>query len=404
MRILMLAQFYPPLMGGIERHVQALARALAGRGHQVSVATLWHAGLAAQEQIDGVRIHRLRGTIQRLSFLFTGDRQHSPPLADPGVTRALARLLAREQPDLVHAHDWMVRSFLPLKRPSGPRLVRTLHDCELTCAQMRFMYRDETLCPGPSDQRCRECCRHHYGRFKGAFTLTGNRMAAPLERERVDAYIPVSRAIAAANGLDPDAPDVHVIPNFVPDDVADVPWTFDERLNALPRDPFILQVGDLARDKGIEVLLAAYAGLPDRPPLVLIGRRLPESPRELPPGVTVIEGLPHALVMETWKRSLFATVPSTCLDASPTVTLEAMACSRAVIGSRIGGIVDQIVDGETGYLVPPGDVEALREAMARLIANPGLRKRLGTTGRERVRAFQAGAVVGRIEEVYGIRN
>lgn len=404
MRILMLTQFYPPLMGGIERHVQALSRELAARGHEVWVATLLHRGLAAVEQADGVHIRRLRGSAQRLPFLFTADRQHAPPLADPEITLGLQNLLNQFRPEVVHAHDWMVRSFLPLKRRRGPRLVRTLHDCELTCAQMRFMYRDAELCPGPSLTRCLDCCAHHYGPLRGTVTCLGNWITAPTERRRVDAFIPVSRAIGRANHLDPTAANVHVIPNFVPDEIAAGAEVQDERLSALPREKFILQVGDLTRDKGIHVLLEAYAGLSSPPPLVLIGRRLPETPRDLPAGVTILESLPHALVMQAWKRSLFATVPSLCMDASPTVTLEAMACGRAVIGSNIGGIADQIVDGETGLLVRPGDVEGLRQAMARLIADADLRQRMERAARERVRSFQAGQVVGRIEEVYGIRH
>ena len=162
----------------------------------------------------------------------------------------------------------------------------------------------------------------------------------------------------------------------------------------------VLQVGDLALDKGINVLLEAYRGLESAPPLVLIGRRLPESPTDLPPNVTLINGLPHKAVMQAWQRSMFGTVPSTCLDASPTVTLEAMACGKPVIGSNIGGIPDQIVDGETGLLVPPGDAGALRAAMMRLITDEKLRGRMGAAAKLRVDSFRASNVVRQIEEMY----
>lgn len=395
----MLAQFYPPLMGGIERHVQNLGRALVKRGHQVSVATLWHAPLPEFEILEGVRIHRLRGTLQRMTALFTTDRQHSPPFPDPEITLALSDLLKKEQPEIVHAHDWMVRSFLPLKRRSGLALVRTLHDCELACAQMRYMYLDEQLCSGPTLRRCTNCATHHYGPLKGPVTLYANFGMSALEKQLVDVFIPVSRAVADANQLYVTQPFVQVTPNFVPEEVA------DETDISLPGDPlpaadFILQVGDLVPDKGIEILLQAYARLADPPPLVLIGRRTPRSPSELPAGVILIESLPHGWIMEAWRRCIFGTVASTCLDASPTVTLEAMSCARPIIGSRLGGIVDQVSDGETGILVEPGDPEALRSAMQRLITDPQLRARLGQAARARVQAFQAQTVVGKIEEIY----
>lgn len=399
MKILMLAQFYPPLMGGIERHVQNLSQALVRRGHQVTVATLWHAPLSEFESVEGVRIYRIRGTMQRLNSLFTTDRQHSPPFPDPEIGAALREIIKKENPEIVHGHDWMVRSFLPLKGWSGARLFRTLHDCELACAQMRYMYMDEHLCPGPSPVRCAVCVSHHYGSIKGGVTLLSNWGLSALERKLVDVFIPVSRAVAAANQLDARRASVQVLPNFVPDDVAQ---EFDAHLNGeqLPAQGFILQVGDLVPDKGIDVLIEAYSQLKNPPPLVLIGRRTPQSPRTLPDGVILIESLPHALIMEAWRRCIFGTVASTCLDASPTVTLEAMACARPIIASRLGGIVDQVVDGETGFLVEPGQPEALRAAMERLLAQPELRERMGQAAQKRVVEFQAGNVVGKIENLY----
>jgi glycosyltransferase involved in cell wall biosynthesis len=116
--------------------------------------------------------------------------------------------------------------------------------------------------------------------------------------------------------------------------------------------------------------------------------------------VTLINGLPHKAVMQAWQRSLFGTVPSTCLDASPTVTLEAMACGKPVIGSNIGGIPDQIVEGETGLLIPPGDAGALRAALMRLITDESLRLRMGAAAKLRVDQFRASNVVHKIEEMY----
>ena len=61
MRILMLSEFYPPLIGGTERHVQTLARELVRRGHHVAVATLEHKGSPAFEEDEGVRVYRIGG-------------------------------------------------------------------------------------------------------------------------------------------------------------------------------------------------------------------------------------------------------------------------------------------------------------------------------------------------------
>jgi glycosyltransferase involved in cell wall biosynthesis len=400
MRILMLSQFYPPLFGGIERHVQSLSQDLHTRGHDVTVVTLLHNALPEYEEMNGVHVYRVRGTMQRFGSLFTSERQHSPPFPDLEITLALWKIIRKERPEIVHGHDWMIRSFLPLKRWSKARLVRTLHDCEMTCVQMRYMFKDAELCEGPSLGRCMECSAHHYGSAKGWVTLLSNWGMKYFEKQLVDAYIPVSRAIATVNDLIETKPSVHILPNFVLDNVIDEVDHISSANEHLPDYGFILQVGDLVPDKGINILLEAYQRLQSAPPLVLIGRRLAKSPQELPQGVILIESMAHPYVMDAWKRCIFGTVASTCLDASPTVTLEAMASGRAVIGSQIGGIVDQIVDGETGFLVPPGDVDALRQAMMKLITDPGLRERMGTASKGRVRMFQASSVVSQIEALY----
>ena len=73
---------------------------------------------------------------------------------------------------------------------------------------------------------------------------------------------------------------------------------------------------------------------------------------------------------------------------------------KPVIASRIGGLSDIIINGETGFLVPPGEPHALREAIQYLLDDPMRRERMGNMAKQRVVEFQAKAVVSRIEQVY----
>jgi glycosyltransferase involved in cell wall biosynthesis len=162
----------------------------------------------------------------------------------------------------------------------------------------------------------------------------------------------------------------------------------------------VLFIGDLSRDKGVHVLLAAYAAIADAPPLVLIGRHCADTPRELPENVHVFHSWPHAAIMEAWRGSMFGVVPSTWPDPCPTVAMEAMACGRAIVASSIGGLTDIVADGETGILVPPGDAFALETALRRLIDGADLRSNMGNAGARRIPMFQAGTVVPMIEQIY----
>ena len=171
-------------------------------------------------------------------------------------------------------------------------------------------------------------------------------------------------------------------------------------LDRLPAQAYILFVGALAPHKGILPLLSAYQRLDSPPPLVLIGTIWPDTPKALPARVTVLEGLPHPQVMVAWDHCLFGVLPSICAEALGDVVIEAMSVGKAMVGSRAGGIVDLIEDGETGLLVPPGDVDALAAAMKRLIAEPDLRERLGGQARVRARRFTPEVIVPQFIALY----
>jgi glycosyltransferase involved in cell wall biosynthesis len=209
----------------------------------------------------------------------------------------------------------------------------------------------------------------------------------------------VSHAVARYTGLARGSAPYDVIPNFVPDDVVAL-GPEDPCLRELPGDRFILFVGDMMRLKGIDVLLKAYGRLERAPPLVLIGRRVADTPTEFPPNVHVFSAWPHSAIMHAWRRSLFGVLPSVGPEACATVVIEAMASGKAVVASDIGGMPDLVDHGETGLLVPPGDSQALAQAMQTLLQDRALLARLEATSLSRVGRLKAGAVVTRIDQVY----
>jgi glycosyltransferase involved in cell wall biosynthesis len=82
------------------------------------------------------------------------------------------------------------------------------------------------------------------------------------------------------------------------------------------------------------------------------------------------------------------------------VTLEAMACGVPVVAARATGAVDLIEDGVNGYLVPPRDVNAYAEAIARLVADPALHKAQGAAGHAKAQAYQWDAINQKVIDTY----
>jgi len=400
MRIVLLAQFYPPIIGGEERHVRNLAQALAHRGHSVAVVTIRQQGLDPFERDGPVRVYRIGGTMQRIDMLFSErERRYAAPFADPELTFRLARIVGSENADIVHAHNWLLHSYLPLKRPRGPGLVVTLHDFSLVCVQKNMMRRGAP-CSGPAMGKCLGCARDQYGMIKGGITAAANFASGLMERRLVDRFLAVSNAIAEGNRLKQAGVPFAVVPNFVADDVGALGTEDDARIGLLPADGFLLYVGDLRRLKGVHVLLEAYAMLREAPPLVLIGRRCEDTPRELPPNVTLFESWPHSAVMQALSRCLFGITPSVLPEACASVVIEAMVMGKPVVATAVGGTPDLVDHGRSGLLVRPGDARALSEAMRVLIENPDLRRKMAAAAAFKAKDLTASAVVPRIEQIY----
>jgi glycosyltransferase involved in cell wall biosynthesis len=396
MRVLMLTQFYPPVVGGQERYVRDLAQALAGRGHDIEVATIANDGVPGMASDGPVLVHRLRTTMQRLPGLYSDpERPHSLPVADPALRAGLERLVSSRGYDVVHAHDWSVNSLLAPARRAGVPVLVTQHDYSHVCATKRMM-RGRDVCPGPALGACLRCAARQYGTIVGPGVVAANAVGRRARLRRVSMFLPVSESVRHRTGLNGSAP-VEILPNFVPDEILVDPGS--ARLSDDAKAP-ILFVGDLTEDKGVGVLVAAYARLVDPPPLVLVGRRFPELSVEPKPGIELPGLVGPTEVRRRMHDAAVVVVPSIVPDACPSVVLEAMAAARPVVATTSGGITDLVDHGRTGVLVAPGDPDALATALSSVLADPAAALDMGLQGLERVRRFTASRVADRLEGLY----
>ncbi len=355
LNVALLTREYPPeVYGGAGVHVEYLARELAGL-----VSLTVHCQGADR---PGAIAHRswdhLAGANPALQTIS----------ADLSMTAAVAAA------DLVHSHTWYANlaGHLAALLYGIPHVV-TVHSLE-------------PLRPWKAEQ------------LGGGYALS-----SWCERTAVEAAAAV---IAVSDGMRDDvlaaypavpAGRVHVIRNgidtveYSPDPATDVL----DRYGIDPVQPMVIFVGRVTRQKGLPVLLRAAADLNPAVQLVVCAGQadtaeleaevseLAAQLRATRSGVIWISGmLAKREVIQLLTHATVFACPS-LYEPLGIVNLEAMACSTAVVGSRVGGIPEVVADGKTGLLVPPGDPAALAEAINVLLADEPLAAEMGRLGRAR---------------------
>ncbi|MFC1992475.1 glycosyltransferase family 4 protein [Chloroflexota bacterium] len=397
MRILLVTDRYLPAIGGRERHVGELSRELIKRGHSVTICTTAYPNTPHYEEIDGTGVYRLSGFFSQIPFLYRDTTNRiPPPTQDWWLSREVKRIIEKIRPDVIHIHGWFVYSILPLKEIFQVPLIYTIHDYGLLCPKANLL-RGDRACYEPYTYKCLTCALNHYGIMKSLFayfSIKANRRRL----KAIDRFIAVSSSVREIylKHLEMEDRDIVVIHNFFEPDMSQELTKAD----SLPED-YILFVGRLAPDKGIDVLIEAYRKMGSKIKLVLIGTRQPPFKYEGSEDLILMENASRATVLKAYQKCRFAIFPSIWDEPLGTVTLEAMSSRKAIITSRLGGFTDVVLDKETGILVPPNDSKALAQAMSYLLENPEVAERMGRRGYEHWRQFfTADRVVPQIEALY----
>jgi alpha-maltose-1-phosphate synthase len=180
-----------------------------------------------------------------------------------------------------------------------------------------------------------------------------------------------------------------------------------------PDRPYVIFVGRITRQKGVPVLLRAAATLDPSAQLVLCAGaadtpELADEVSSLVAGlqatrsgvIWIPEMLPKTSVIQLLTHALIFVCPSV-YEPLGIVNLEAMACSTAVVASRVGGIPEVVEGSVTGLLVPPDDPASLSDALNTLVRDPGRAEAMGKAGRQRaVTEFSWDAVAAQTAELY----
>jgi len=417
-RVLLTAHAFPPRStAGVEVYTFRLAKALSSLGHDVLVLAAVH-DLGAEPYEVRRRVHEGVSVAEVVNVHHRGTLEST--YRDAGVDRAAASVLSEFRPDCVHVQHLQNLStgILEVGRRQGASLVVTLHDYWLSCPRDGLRMRaDLTLSEQVDHAVCARCVRDSpylapplqrglsgvvrrvgLGRF-----LHRAHDAAPRATE---AALRLLRSASFRKGeglegeLDKRAAHLRAAINDV--DLVIAPTEFararaaefgveGERLRTIPlgavngplrgrragaRKRFGF-VGTLAPHKGVHVLIEAFRGVGD--PLVSL-----DLFGSLTVHATYVDALRRAAAGDPRIRfrGAFAegeqlraldlldalVLPSVWWENSPLTALEALAVGLPVIASRTGGVSEIVDHGTGGWLVSPGDVAALRDALAGLAA------------------------------------
>lgn len=300
----------------------------------------------------------------------------------PEAVGLITRLIQSTRPDLVHCHNiyhQLTPSIIGAAKKLGVPVALTLHDYKPVCPVYNRLHQG-WVCSDCLDGNFRNVIRHRCseGSLGKSALLYAEAVFQRLmgNYEAVDAYIAPSRFMRESIAHRIPAERVHLLYNGM-DCEAVLPSGID--------DGYALYLGRLSAEKGIPTLLAAHEEAQGAWPLVVAGTGPLEADlKQQYKHATFLGHVTGDRLHDVIDRAAVVVIPSEWYENCPMSVLEAMAYGKPVVGSRMGGIPELVVDGVTGLLFEAGDTYSLLAQMNRLMGEPELRRRLGAQARQRV--------------------
>jgi len=318
-----------------------------------------------------------------------------------GALRNLKSLINNDHPNIAHLHNiyhQISPSIIKSLKHAGAKIVLTLHDYKIICPNYIML----TAKGG----KCERCQGKHFfmatlNRCKDRSLFKSSLLTLEAYWHRwvrtydyVDLFLCPSRFMAdLVSRLRVDGGKVRVLHNGV---------NVEAHSYSPADEEYVLYFGRISKEKGIGTLLESQALWSVDAPLKIVG----DGPllREVKTRFDRAEFLGQQngeALKNLIKNAACIVVPSEWYENCSMSVLESMACGKPVIGSRVGGIPEQIEDGQTGFLFAPGNKLQLAQKISSLLASRDLRRRLGQKARQKVlREYSLTAHCAGLERIY----
>jgi len=402
MKILLINKFFY-LKGGAETVFFQERDFLKNTGHKVIDFSMHHPENFPSEYsgyfVSNVNYH-VDSKGNKINFL-ENSRIAIDFVHNREAVERLRALIEKEKPVIAHLHNvyhQITPSIITILKNAGIKVVLTLHDYKLICPTYLMINDKDAICNKCQGKyfiqatlnRCQE------GSLLKSLLLSieGYWHRWVKSYEKVDLFLSPSKFLAdlvAEYRIDTGR--IKVLHNGI---------AINEYKPSEADGGYAVYFGRISREKGVETLLQAHRLLSNKFHLKIIGTGpLMEELAQRYSGVEFTGYKAGEELKELIKRASFVVVPSEWYENCSMAVLESMAFGKPVIGSRIGGIPEQIEDGKTGFLYEMGNAEELAEKMVVLASNKELRKKMGRAARKKVeRKYSLDAHCTKLMEIY----
>jgi glycosyltransferase involved in cell wall biosynthesis len=375
MRVLLVSDQYPPMVGGVPTVTHRLAIDLVRRGHRVWVAAPSAHGRAEHGSVDGVQVHRFA------SFGWPLYQDHRVALF---AFQTMHKLLGEADPDVVHIHSPLALGRVAQRaaRNLGKPVIATHH------------YLPENISwPLRSNARFSAAVYAYLTCFYNRCTLVTAPTVTALRLLQLHGLLIPARVVS--NGVD-----LHTCTSAWPDP------TIRRRLN-LPADrELVLHVNRLWPEKRVDVLLEAAAQLHSNTHIALVGAgpaeaalRTKARQLHLEERVSFLGLLADADVQALRRSAAVCVIPSEA-ELQSLSTMEAMACGLPIVAADACALPELVHHGENGFLFEPGNSATLAQCLDLLLDDARLRARAGALSLKLIARHDRANVLDQWEALY----
>lgn len=367
--------------GGAERVIFNLVKFLKKDSHRVTLL-----GFTKGNPDDVIDKSSINLQESRLALVRLMERI----FISPRLYFQISEIVKKVNPDLIDIHLTDKYPLTVLLATRGFPSIRTIHDFGILCLGKTGISSDgQRLCLNGISLQCLINKSASLKQFLALYIT--QKIYAVMEKKQINVFN-TSNKIIYKNLIKRKYNNVYLLQDTINIGSIENTSKNNQYVNRkLKKFIDICYIGSLGEHKGVEFLIKSLPivkkTIPVRLKIISKDKNISSMKRlsrqlNIREDVRFLTNISYKASLNELKKSTLLVLPSTCMENSPLVILEAMALGIPVVASDIGGIPDLVIDGKTGYLFKPRNVQNLADKILKLVKTPELAKKMGNYAKE----------------------